>query len=94
MPGSISIALDVMSGDNGPRPAILGAIKSLKKIPDLKVDLIGNEKDIESLLETKDTSILESTKVVYDWQSWYTLRTRTMIAQLYHNDIITYGYTY
>tara|TARA_R100001510_G_C7503820_1_gene106375 strand:+ start:204 stop:554 length:351 start_codon:yes stop_codon:yes gene_type:complete len=53
------------------------------------------ERDLKDLdLVPKDTSILESTKVVYDWRSWYTLKTRTMIAQLYHNDIITYGYTY
>ena len=65
MPESISIALDVMSGDNGPRPAILGAIKSLNKLPDLKVDLIGNEKDIESFLETENKSILERIKVTH-----------------------------
>ena len=49
-------------------------------------------KDLD--LTPEDTSILESIKVVYDWKSWYTLRTRTIIAQLYHNDITTYGYTY
>ena len=53
------------------------------------------ERDLKDLdLTPEDTSILESIKVVYDWKSWYTLRTRTIIAQLYHNDITTYGYTY
>ena len=41
MPGSITIALDVMSGDNGPTPAIAGAIKSLQDINDLKIVLVG-----------------------------------------------------
>tara|TARA_B100001113_G_scaffold338867_1_gene321462 strand:- start:1800 stop:2816 length:1017 start_codon:yes stop_codon:yes gene_type:complete len=59
MPESISIALDVMSGDNGPSPALIGAIKSLKKLPDLKIDLIGHERDIESFLKTVETSILD-----------------------------------
>ena len=36
MPGSITIALDIMSGDNGPSPAIAGAIKSLQNINDLR----------------------------------------------------------
>ena len=53
------------------------------------------ERDLKDLdLTPEDTSILESIKVVYDWKSWYTLRTRTIIAQLYHNDITTYGYSY
>ena len=45
-------------------------------------------------LHPKDTSILKSLKVNQDWKNWYTLRTRTMIAELYHNDIVTYGYSY
>ena len=53
------------------------------------------KQDVKDLdLTPEDTSILESIKEVYDWKSWYTLRTRTIIAQLYHNDITTYGYTY
>ena len=53
------------------------------------------EQDLKDLnLHPKDTSILESLKVNKDWRNWYTLRTRTMIAELYHNDIVTYGYSY
>ena len=53
------------------------------------------EQDLKDLnLHPKDTSILESLKVNQDWKNWYTLRTRTMIAELYHNDIVTYGYSY
>jgi fatty acid/phospholipid biosynthesis enzyme len=43
MTGSITIALDVMSGDNGPAPAILGSIKALQSIDDLRVDLVGDQ---------------------------------------------------
>ena len=45
-------------------------------------------------LHPKDTSILESLKVNEDWRTWYTLRTRTIIAELYLKDITTYGYSY
>tara|TARA_Y100001936_G_scaffold237672_1_gene268517 strand:+ start:1773 stop:2780 length:1008 start_codon:yes stop_codon:yes gene_type:complete len=43
MPTSITIALDIMSGDNGPAPALSGAIKSLELIDDLNIILIGDE---------------------------------------------------
>ena len=39
MPTSITIALDIMSGDNGPSPALTGAFKSLDLIDDLKIIL-------------------------------------------------------
>ena len=65
MPESISIALDVMSGDNGPSPALSGAIKSLKKLPDLRINLIGDEKDISPFLNTVDSSILDRVEVTH-----------------------------
>ena len=40
MPTSITIALDIMSGDNGPSPALTGAFKSLDLIDDLKICLL------------------------------------------------------
>ncbi len=52
MPTSITIALDIMSGDNGPSPALAGAFKSLESIDDLKIILVGDE----SLIENKITS--------------------------------------
>jgi fatty acid/phospholipid biosynthesis enzyme len=36
MPSTVTIALDVMSGDKGSAPAISGALKSLKDNKDLK----------------------------------------------------------
>ena len=65
MPESISIALDVMSGDNGPSPALTGALKSLKKLPDLKITLVGDEKDIEPFLTKIDLSISDRIKVTH-----------------------------
>ena len=65
MPESISIALDVMSGDNGPSPALQGAVKSLKRIPDLNVNLIGNEMVINPFLKSLDSTILERIRVVH-----------------------------
>ena len=65
MPESISIALDVMSGDNGPSPALSGAIKSLNKLPDLKINLIGNERDIEPFLKNIDPPVLDRIDITH-----------------------------
>ena len=63
MPESISIALDIMSGDNGPGPALAGALISLRKLPDLEINLVGNETDIKPFLNKVDESILARIKV-------------------------------
>ncbi len=51
MPTSITIALDIMSGDNGPQPALFGAIKSLESLQDLKIILVGDEKLINQNID-------------------------------------------
>ena len=56
MPRSITISLDIMSGDNGPSPALTGAFKSLDLIDDLKIILVGDE----SLIENKITSAIKN----------------------------------
>ena len=65
MTGSITIALDVMSGDNGPAPAILGSIKSLQSIDDLRVDLVGNQDIINQTLESIDMSLRERITIIH-----------------------------
>ena len=45
-------------------------------------------------LHPKDTSILEDVKIVTDWQRWYTMKSKTYIAVLYKDDIVTYGYSF
>ena len=57
MPTSVTIALDIMSGDNGPQPALSGAYKSLELIDDLKIILVGDEKLI------KDNSISSNNRI-------------------------------
>ena len=49
MPTSITIALDIMSGDNGPSPALTGAFKSLDLFDDLKIILVGDASLIQDL---------------------------------------------
>ena len=49
MPSTVTIALDVMSGDKGSAPAISGALKSLKDNKDLKIDLIGDKSLISEI---------------------------------------------
>ena len=65
MTGSITIALDVMSGDNGPAPAILGSIKALQCIDDLKVDLVGDQDIINQTLESIDMSLRERITIIH-----------------------------
>ena len=65
MSESITIALDVMSGDNGPSPALLGSIKSLRIIDDLKITLIGNESDINPTLKDLDKTLRDRLKVIH-----------------------------
>ena len=65
MTGSITIALDVMSGDNGPAPAILGSIKALQSIDDLRVDLVGDQDIINQVLESIDMSLRERITIIH-----------------------------
>ena len=65
MIGSITIALDVMSGDNGPAPAILGSIKALQSIDDLRVDLVGDQDIINQTLESIDMSLRERITIIH-----------------------------
>ena len=65
MTGPITIALDVMSGDNGPAPAILGSIKALQCIYDLKVDLVGDQDIINQALESIDISLRERITIIH-----------------------------
>ena len=65
MTGSITIALDVMSGDNGPAPAILGSIKALQSIGDLRVDLVGDQDIINQTLESIDMSLRERITIIH-----------------------------
>ena len=53
MPTSITIALDIMSGDNGPTPALSGAIKSLELIDDLNIILVGDESLVKNEIPSK-----------------------------------------
>lgn len=50
MPESLTIALDAMGGDFGPRTVIPGAAHALKTDPNLKFILFGRQNDIENQL--------------------------------------------
>ena len=65
MPGSITIALDVMSGDNGPTPAISGAIKSLQNINDLRILLVGDEDIINQGLSNSNQSLKDRVAIIH-----------------------------
>ena len=59
MPKTITIALDIMSGDNGPSPALTGAFKSLELIDDLKIILVGDESLIEGKIASENKNRIE-----------------------------------
>ena len=59
MPTSITIALDIMSGDNGPSPALTGAFKSLDLIDDLKIILVGDESLIKDKIAPANKNRIE-----------------------------------
>jgi glycerol-3-phosphate acyltransferase PlsX len=65
MTGSITIALDVMSGDNGPAPAVRGSIKALQTIDDLRVDLVGDQDIIKQTLESIDMSLKKRITIIH-----------------------------
>jgi phosphate acyltransferase len=50
LPPTIRIAIDVMGGDFGPRPCVLGAYKFLQKCPSVELTLIGDLQQIKSSL--------------------------------------------
>ena len=67
----------------------------LYKDCDYIVNFADCKKELEELnLHPKDTSILEDVKIVTDWQRWYTMKSKTYIAVLYKDDIVTYGYSF
>ena len=59
MPTSITIALDIMSGDNGPSPALTGAFKSLDLFDDLKIILVGDASLIEDKIAPANKNRIE-----------------------------------
>ena len=59
MPTSITIALHIMSGDNGPSPALTGAFKSLDLLDDLKIILVGDESLIKDKIAPADKNRIE-----------------------------------
>ena len=65
-----SIAIDAMGGDVGPRVTIPASLDALKKYPNLRIILVGDQIQIESLLKKYDEtnhprlSIHKTTEVV------------------------------
>jgi len=45
-------------------------------------------------LDVKDTSILKDEEVTMMWDSWYTLKTKSYVYELYRKDITVYGYSF
>ncbi len=65
MPTSVTIALDIMSGDDGPHPALMGAFKSLELIDDLKIILVGDQNMIEASMLNIESSIKDRLEILH-----------------------------
>ena len=51
---SVNIVIDTLGGDNGAPVCVAGAVKGLKKNPDVKLYLTGRKKEIDGLLSKYD----------------------------------------
>ncbi len=65
MPRSVTIALDVMSGDNGPLPALLGAFSSLKSLNDLNIILVGDQSIIKNAMSDLEDPIKDRIDILH-----------------------------
>ncbi len=59
------IALDAMGGDLAPEPNIEGAVTALRSDPDLTIALVGNQPQLEPLLEAIDGALVHRIKLVH-----------------------------
>jgi phosphate acyltransferase len=50
----MKIAMDAMGGDNAPKEIVIGAQKAIETFSDLKILLVGDEKQIQSFLTNKE----------------------------------------
>jgi len=61
----IKIAIDAMGGDNAPLEIVKGCDLALEAFSDIELVLFGNEKEIKSLLKSKDrVTIVNTTEVI------------------------------
>lgn len=68
--------------------------KEMYKDMDVLIRLEDWKHELEELeLPVKDTSILDKLFIAPMWNNWYTLKTRTSVADLYKEDILTFGYS-
>ena len=59
------------------------------------VDFENWKNELEMLdLHPKDTSIMVGLKSISDYKNWYTMKSATLIYQLYHEEINHFGYSY
>ncbi|MEP4889621.1 MAG: phosphate acyltransferase PlsX [Aliiglaciecola sp.] len=59
----LTIALDIMGGDNGPHVTLPAAIKALHEIPHLYFILCGDEQIISKVISTQNSSIQERVEI-------------------------------
>ena len=68
--------------------------REMYKDMDVLIRLEDWKHELEELeLPVEDTSILENLFIAPMWDNWYTLRTSTSVADLYQEDILTFGYS-
>ena len=61
----VSVALDVMSGDESPRSRIRAALRALDKYPFLSLHLVGDQTLIESYLGDSQVSSAQRSRIVF-----------------------------
>jgi len=59
------------------------------------IDFKDWENELDMLnLHPKDTSIMAGQKSISDYKNWYTMKSITLMYQLYHEEIDHFGYSY
>jgi len=87
-------SLDYIGFDNWLASNHMQLQKEMYKDMNVLIRLEDWKHELEELeLPVEDTSVLENLFVAPMWKNWYTLKTRTSVADLYKEDILTFGYS-
>lgn len=73
---------------------LISQVKAYKKCTQL-IAFDDWQNELKNLnLDVKDISVMQGQKTITDWKSWYTLKSKQVITEVFKDDILTYGFSY
>src|SRR5699024_9457115 len=60
----MKIAIDAMGGDNAPQAIVDGAMEAVSKVKNLEITLVGNEKQMKTILKNEEHIHILHTKEI------------------------------